>query len=274
MSKAPAFQLYASDFDMDTASWDNEEVGIYFRLLMYQWVNKSIPKDTKRLAKIVRMGHKKFQNRWQILKKKFIEKDLNNLVNEKMEKVRVEQIRYRETQSKHGRKGVVAKREKGIYPFDKLSDPSSDPASDPARVDQALRTSTSLKDLSKDKSPTGDHFKDKMGEFLELVLEEIKTINKYPQNGKPLPQKTLFQWTQEKANIRGHPKAIYKSLNWLKTCLKNGEAIDSFRAFVEKTFATVNPKYDSRDAEAESDAFKQAVVTDGRIKQLIGGIGK
>ena len=123
MGKSPAFQLYASDFDMDTASWDNEEVGIYFRLLMYQWVNGSIPADTKRLAKIVRMGHKKFQNSWQIIFLKFTKKDENNLINKKMEKVRAEQIKYRESQSEHGLRGIEAKRKKGIYPFKKTSDP-------------------------------------------------------------------------------------------------------------------------------------------------------
>ena len=123
MGKSPAFQLYASDFDMDTASWDNEEVGIYFRLLMYQWVNGDIPSDTKRLAKIVRMGHKKFQKRWQIIKFKFIEKNENNFVNNRMEKTRNAQQNYREEQSKHGLNGVAIKREKGIYPFKKQGYP-------------------------------------------------------------------------------------------------------------------------------------------------------
>lgn len=112
MGKSPAFQLYASDFDMDTASWNNEEVGIYFRLLMYQWVNGSIPSDPKRLSRIVRISAKKFQKRWQILKQKFTKKDEDNLVNLKMEKVRDAQARYREGQSKHGLKGVEVKRKK------------------------------------------------------------------------------------------------------------------------------------------------------------------
>ena len=123
MGKSPAFQLYASDFDMDTASWNNEEVGIYFRLLMYQWVNGNIPSDTKRLAKIVRMSHKKFQNSWQIIKFKFIENDSNNLINKRMEKARTEQQNYRNGQSKHGIKGVEAKKKMGIYPFKKQGYP-------------------------------------------------------------------------------------------------------------------------------------------------------
>lgn len=33
MSKAPAFQIYVQDFDMDTAIWENEQIGAYLRLL-------------------------------------------------------------------------------------------------------------------------------------------------------------------------------------------------------------------------------------------------
>lgn len=123
MGKSPAFQLYASDFDMDTASWTNEEVGIYFRLLMYQWVNGDIPSDPKRLSKIVRMGTKKFQKRWQIIKNKFTKKDEDNLVNKRMEKTRAGQQQYREEQAKHGLRGVEAKKKMGIYPFKKQGYP-------------------------------------------------------------------------------------------------------------------------------------------------------
>ena len=50
MGKSPAFRLYASDFYMDTQTWSNEEVGVYLRLLLYQWINGSIPNDENLLA--------------------------------------------------------------------------------------------------------------------------------------------------------------------------------------------------------------------------------
>ena len=137
MGKSPSFQLYASDFDMDTASWDNEEVGIYFRLLMYQWVNGGIPSDTKRLAKIVRTSHKKFQKSWEIIKFKFTEKNTNSLINKRMEKTRDGQKAYRENQKNHGLRGVKIKKEKGIYPFKKTRVPLPYPSSNPSRVEQA-----------------------------------------------------------------------------------------------------------------------------------------
>ncbi len=51
MSKAPAFQLYAADFYMDTNTWSIEEIGIYTRLLFSEWVNGPLPNDETRLAR-------------------------------------------------------------------------------------------------------------------------------------------------------------------------------------------------------------------------------
>ena len=51
MNKAPAFQLYSNDFLVDTMAWSAFEVGIYIRLLLYQWTNESIPEDPERLAR-------------------------------------------------------------------------------------------------------------------------------------------------------------------------------------------------------------------------------
>ena len=142
MGKPPAFQLYASDFDMDTASWDNEEVGVYFRLLMYQWVNGSIPDDINRLAKITRIGQKRFKKSWRIVSNKFQNNSKNGLINIRMELTRQEQDNYRKLQSEAGKRGVEKKRQKGIYPFKKSSDPLTNPSSDPATRNQAFQSSS------------------------------------------------------------------------------------------------------------------------------------
>ncbi len=62
--KAPAFQMYAQDFDMDTASWSNDEVGIYVRLLNYEWVNGGLPSDLSELSRIAREKKTKFEKKW------------------------------------------------------------------------------------------------------------------------------------------------------------------------------------------------------------------
>lgn len=48
--KPPAFQFYADDFVAGTADMTAEEVGVYMRLLCYQWSKGGLPADDARLA--------------------------------------------------------------------------------------------------------------------------------------------------------------------------------------------------------------------------------
>ena len=52
MGKSPAFQLYASDFYVDTAGWTTAQVGAYFRLLLAEWVNGPLSSNMADLARI------------------------------------------------------------------------------------------------------------------------------------------------------------------------------------------------------------------------------
>ena len=101
MSKAPAFQLYASDFYMDTNHWTIEEIGIYQRLLLTQWVNGSVPSDEPRLARISGCGLKKFQKWWPTIKIKFHLNGNGELKNLKLEEVRNNQLKYSESRRKN-----------------------------------------------------------------------------------------------------------------------------------------------------------------------------
>jgi len=106
MSKSPAFRLYAADFDMDTNTWTNEELGIYLRLLLSQWVNGPLPNCPKKLAKISRITPKKFQKVFPNIEHKFQENGHNTIVNKRMEKERQKQANYIKTQKKAGQKGA------------------------------------------------------------------------------------------------------------------------------------------------------------------------
>jgi uncharacterized protein YdaU (DUF1376 family) len=94
VAKSPAFQLYAADFYMDTASWTIEEVGIYTRLLFYQWVNGSIPMDEKRLSRIAGTTPKSFNKWFSAIKSKFSPLDRENLINLRLEESRQKQEEY------------------------------------------------------------------------------------------------------------------------------------------------------------------------------------
>jgi len=197
MGKSPAFQLYASDFDMDTASWDNEEVGIYFRLLMYQWVNGSVPSDLKRLSKIARMSTKKFQNRWEIISSKFKENGNNDLVNLRMEKTREEQYNYKKSQSDAGKKGIEIKREKGIYPF---KQPLKQPLKQPYKPKSSSSSSSSSSIKNKE-----NILKEKFLDFVFLTIEENeKLISKFGETGTK-------EWIERLNEYVGSKGKKYKS---------------------------------------------------------------
>jgi uncharacterized protein YdaU (DUF1376 family) len=103
MNKPPAYQYYASDFEQGTADFTIEEVGIYQRLLNFEWTNGSIPDDPKKLSLICRCNFNKFMRYWPKVRSKFKQQGESDLVNEKMENVRVIQMQFREKQSQRAK---------------------------------------------------------------------------------------------------------------------------------------------------------------------------
>ena len=102
MTGPPAFQLYAADFDIDTNTWTNEEVGIYFRLLLSEWVNGPLPNDEVKLARIARMSSKRFSFRFQNIRHKFTQNGDGKLINRRMEEEREKQTIWRKKSSFSG----------------------------------------------------------------------------------------------------------------------------------------------------------------------------
>ena len=99
MSKPPAFQFYAADFLMGTATMTAEEVGAYIRLLSYQWDTGSVPDDDATIARLggcqasaVAKVRQKFRNCGGVLK------------NDRMEAERDKQRSFREKQAANGAK--------------------------------------------------------------------------------------------------------------------------------------------------------------------------
>lgn len=95
--KAPAFQTYAADYYMDTAHWTVEEVGIYQRLLLFEWVNGPLPDDKTRLARIAGCSTKKFLKGWLSISIKFIPFGTCQLQNKRLEQTREIQQKYSES---------------------------------------------------------------------------------------------------------------------------------------------------------------------------------
>jgi uncharacterized protein YdaU (DUF1376 family) len=147
MGKAPAFQMYAADFYMDTNGWSIDEVGIYTRLLFDQWVNGFIPSDPERLARTAQCSLKKFLAGWEIIQKKFIPAGEGQLKNPRLEEERNKQEVSKEKLSISGRSGGLKTQEKRRQ---QSSEASSEASSQGPSEIKALQSSSSSSLNTKD----------------------------------------------------------------------------------------------------------------------------
>lgn len=99
--------MYAQDFEVDTAYWTVEEIGVYIRLLNVCWVNNGLPMDMYKLARIARVDASLFATVWtETVSKKFFEQD-GQFFNARQEEVRA----FRKKQKENGSKGGRPKKE-------------------------------------------------------------------------------------------------------------------------------------------------------------------
>lgn len=89
MAKDPAFLFYPKDWLEGTAEMTPTEKGVYIDLLAHQHQKKTLPADTKRLAKMVGLPESEFLKAWELLKSKFIQMD-DRLVNRKLSEITTE----------------------------------------------------------------------------------------------------------------------------------------------------------------------------------------
>lgn len=129
--KAPAFQLFAADFYMDTNDWTIDEIGIYTRLLLSEWVNGDLPNDEKRLARIAGTSIKKFSKGWSIIKKKFIQNGEGRFQNLRLEESRIKQSQYIEKQREKGKASAQKRWEKPITTVITTAEPQLQPTHQP-----------------------------------------------------------------------------------------------------------------------------------------------
>lgn len=61
----PYFPFYVSDFDGDTRHMAVESIGIYIRLLIYQWTNGKIPSSEAMMVRIAGCSRDQFMESWE-----------------------------------------------------------------------------------------------------------------------------------------------------------------------------------------------------------------
>lgn len=96
--KSPAFQFYPADFLVETAQLSNEEIGIYIRLLCYQWSFGHIPKDLKIISRLAACKSRELVG---VLRKFEQDKD-GNFFNQRLELERLKQNEFRDKQKANG----------------------------------------------------------------------------------------------------------------------------------------------------------------------------
>lgn len=85
MSKDPAFLFYSKDWIEGTAELFPEEKGVYIDLISHQHQKGELPKDKRRLARLVGLDLESFSKIWENIKDKFIESD-SGFINQRIAK--------------------------------------------------------------------------------------------------------------------------------------------------------------------------------------------
>jgi uncharacterized protein YdaU (DUF1376 family) len=175
-NKAPAFQFYASDFITDTVEWSNEEIGIYIRLLCYQWINGDLPSQLDRLRKIVCdianpiATQEDTIEKWSRVLSKFEETGDGRIVNRRLENVRENRLKFIESARNSGKIGAM-KRWSDSKPYsENMALQSSSSSSNSIKYKRASKKKESL---------TREVVMEKIndGEFIFNLHESIKNID-------------------------------------------------------------------------------------------------
>ncbi|MBE3145142.1 MAG: DUF1376 domain-containing protein [Planctomycetes bacterium] len=180
MAKAPAFQLYAADFDMDTASWTAPQVGVYIRLLLYSWINGGIPNSISEMARITRMDRRTLAKMWtQTVGKKWTLNAANMYVNNRMELEREKQAINREIQKKKGEHGAAKRWKDHIAPAIAQAQPKDSSSSSSSSLDLSLKASEPFRLPSRDDLENSS--KPKILEDIDKAADELYEKKIWPK---------------------------------------------------------------------------------------------
>lgn len=87
-TKPPSFDFFPDDFIAGTYHLTPEAVGIYVRLLCYQWNNGSIPSDENELARVAGVDADAMRTHMRTVMLKFMQDECGGLKNARLERER------------------------------------------------------------------------------------------------------------------------------------------------------------------------------------------
>jgi uncharacterized protein YdaU (DUF1376 family) len=106
VKKAPAYQHYARDWLVDSASLSLEEQAAHQRLLDHQWIEGPLSDNPIELARRVGVTVKRFAKLWRAISRFYRRGEDGRLRNELLEEQREAQALYRQEQAERGRLGA------------------------------------------------------------------------------------------------------------------------------------------------------------------------
>ena len=112
------FPFLFEKFLASTNGWEDDQVGAYLRLLIYQFQNGSIPKSIKKIGRIS-TGAKKH---WDLISPKFKDDGNGGLYNDVMAGIRESRMKVYEANSVNGSKGGRPKKNGTETETDRLTE--------------------------------------------------------------------------------------------------------------------------------------------------------
>jgi uncharacterized protein YdaU (DUF1376 family) len=105
----PMMPWFPRDFLASTLGWSMAEQGLYRRLLDAQWEFGSLPNNDAKLRRIAQATEEEFAEAWPCVCQKFAIGEDGRLRNRRLEEHRAKAFSIRESRSKAGRNGGIAK---------------------------------------------------------------------------------------------------------------------------------------------------------------------
>lgn len=279
MPKAPSFPFYPADWlnNMKLQSCSLTAQGLFINLMClmhqskrygYLLINGHAPTD-KTLIKLLRIHHKTFDKHIkELLDKGVIKQDENGVYYcKRMHKDQMVRKKRWVAGKKGGNPNLVNQK---VNHEVNLDDEKCKPLSFSSSF-------SSIKDLSKDKSPGGGsskkHFKLKAGQYLQGILQACQKIMTFKADRhrrfKP------YQWVQHQFNNNAHPGAVCDVLNSL---IKYWNTTNDHWGYAEAVMKTVNQNWNEKDSIKEHEEIKtmweELLTESGVMRKLTGKIGK
>lgn len=108
-------RLWVGDLltDLMEHGWTDEELGVYFRLLLVAWRKGSVPADLSARARLVSANEKQLERIWPAIAHKWESDGNGGLVNPRQEREREEATALHLARKRAGAKGGKAKGKRG-----------------------------------------------------------------------------------------------------------------------------------------------------------------